>query len=281
VTEYSSDAYNGLTFGPDGVDGEYYPLIETPGFDGVGLDGGRLDGGVVGIGSAALASQPRTWTTSAEIIADTTANWQTKRDALAAATTKTQTYREYVSTRGGQVRTVFARVRNRDIPRDEQSDVRHYAVASIQFEATDTTVYGPLEVETLTGGTDDVVVDSAGWVDSWRWIWRVDGPATNPQLASSLSAAAIVRYVGTVPDGSSLVVELLPVGQVPGYYAKIIDTVDVADYRTAGVPAYSDLDGTTGKPPRWFPISPGEQTIGYSSTDGTDGCTFTWRPGFD
>ena len=59
------------------------------------------------------------------------------------------------------------------------------------------------------------------------------------------------------------------------------ETVDVADYRTAGVAAYSDLDGATGKPPRWFPISPGEQTIGYSSTDGTDGCTFTWRPGFD
>jgi len=67
--------------------------------------------------------------------------------------------------------------------------------------------------------------------------------------------------------------------------AKIVADADLAHYATTGIgdPAYGDLDGGaygSARPPQWFPISGGEQTISYASTSGSGGSTFTWRPGF-
>jgi hypothetical protein len=112
----------------------------------------------------------------------------------------------------------------------------------------------------------------------------VPGPVTNPRISSSLNASACVRYLGTIADGYTLVVELLPKGNAPGYYATVVTDANVANYRASTTSAYSSLDAGAsyaGVPPGWFGIEPGEQTISYSATSGTGGSTFVWREAFN
>lgn len=261
-----------------------YGLISTSDLDGREFTSGRLNGGFDGGSDLPSFAAPKGWVTQVDLSAADADDWQTLRNNLMAATAVAE-LGEYTIHREDDVWTVFAKVSDRAIPRDEASDVRHYGIASISFDAADPIAYGPTTTETFTGSSDSEVVDSAGWVDSYRWKWVVPGPVTNPQISSSVDASAVIRYVGTVPDNSNLVIELFPRGSSPGYYAKIVTDANLASYATTGVgtAAYGDLDGgasAPARPPQWFPISGGEQTITYAATSGTAGSTFLWRPGY-
>lgn len=292
MSELIYDQWQGLVFGDDGstnLNTTAYGLQESPGLNDLRFSGAGLDAPGTGLAHAPLYADARSWVTVIDLNASTAAYWEAKRDALLAATsitTNTATEAPYTITHRDTVRTVFARVISRDVPRDRNAMVSRFATASISFSSIDPVMYGPLETETFTGASDSEAIDSDGWVESWRWKWVVPGPVTNPMLSSNLHSSMVIRYVGSISSGYNLVVEQFPQGHSPGYYAKVVADADVDDYATIGVGtnAYGNLDrgpSGSGVPPRWFPVAGGEQTISYSATSGTAGSTWAWRPGFD
>ncbi len=277
------DTWNGLTFGHDGTD-EDYPLEATPGTYDANAGGENLAGGFGGAAVVPLFDRPARWSTRVAIRGADDATWRQRRDDLMAATA-TREILPYVSNEGSTSYTRFAQVVDRSIPRDSDGEVNHHTVASIDFYSPDPKSYGPIETLTFTGTSDSEVVTSDGWAVSERWVWTVPGPVTNPRLSSTAQPGATIRYLGTIASGLTLVVELLPRGWSPGYYAKVVANADVANFRTPGVGlnAYVNLDGGASganRPPQWFGIEPGAQTISYASTSGTGGSTLVWREAF-
>lgn len=282
------DTWGGLTFG-ENAGTEVYGLVETPGSHDLKFTGGSLSGTNAGVPHAPLYADARAWTTVVQISASTAAGWETKWKNLRAATSIASSYTTeapYVIVRRNDSRTIFARVTNRTIPRNRDSEVVWDTRGLVQFAAIDPILYGPTTTTTWTGGSDSDALNNTGWATTYRWKWVVPGPVTNPQISSSVDSAAVVRFLGTVPTGSNLVVELFPKGHAPGYIAKVVTDAQLATYATAGVgtSAYGNLDGGasgSARPPQWFGMEPGSQTISYSATSGTAGATFTWRIGED
>lgn len=283
------DTFEGLVFGEDEStpDDERYPLASTPGIEGIRFDGADLQAVGHGAGYAPMWADVRSWVSEIEIQAGTREAWDAKVAALRAATgidASRWTERPYSLTRGEVVRTIFARVVSRDFPRDRLSVENLYALASVGFAAIDPVIYGPEQTLTFTGASDSEALTPDGWTESFRWRWTVPGPVTNPQVSSSLGGT--IRYVGSISSTQTLVVECFPVGHSPGYYAKLVDDADVADYADpdVGTDVYGSLDGGASAsqiPPPWFPIGPDDVTISYSATSGTGGSTFAYREGFD
>ncbi len=289
MSSYVYDTYGGLTFGADSGTTPDYGLVDSPGLNDLGLSGTILDGSS-GDGAAVtpLWADARRWTTRVEIVGTDAADFDTKRDALLAATSLASNRfaeQEYVSSVRGTDRTAFARVVQRTIPRDEGTEIDNYAIASLTFAAMDPTLYGDEVTLTFTGSSDSEVINTTGWVPSYRWVWTVPGPVTNPQIASSASSLLKVRYAGTIADGETLVVKMYPRKVKPAVY-KIVADADVANVDTfsVGTWCYADMDGGTGaganRPPQWFPIEDGI-TVSYSATSGTGGSTLAYRPGYD
>ena len=283
MTEAVYDTWGGLTFGDNGTDPVTYGLIETDDLDGAEFDGDALTGGFDGEAATAQWATGKQWVERLDLTAAPGADWEALLDDLRAATARPDVG-EFVTHHRNTAYTRFASVVKRTIPRDANAVERGYGEAQIVFASSDPLAYGSTTATTLTDADPDAVVTSDGWVDSERWKWVVPGPVTNPQIASTVGGSAVVRYVGTIASGHHLVVELLPRGQVPGYYAKVVTTAELSTYQTVGVgnPAYGNLDGGAAGPdaPQWFPVAPGAQTLAFSCTSGTAGCTFTWRPGF-
>lgn len=282
MSELIYDTWNGEDFGHNGTT-QKYGLIQSDGLDDIKHSGSVLAGGFDGEAFAPMFTEGRAWVNTIDLVATSAEAWQALRDDLAAATAS-HDEGPYVIHHRDDTWTIFARVTNRSIPRNSDTVEKFYGVASVAYAATDPVAYGPTTTVTFTGGSDSEVVTSTGWVDSYRWKWVVPGPVTNPRISSTLDSSAVVRYVGTIADGDNLVVDLRPRGCVPGYYAKIVADADLADYDQAGVgtAAYGALDGGpsgSARPPQWFPIVPGAQTISYAATSGTAGSTFTWRAG--
>ena len=272
-----------VTFGHNGTT-QVYGLTRTDGLDDRDFDISSLVGGFDGGTQSSSFAEPRAWIDVLDLSAANGAGWQDLRDDLMRATASSAVGTYEIHHRD-DVWTLFARVTTRTIPRDANAMERHYGEAQVGFETADPMAYGPTDDITFTGTSDSEIIDSPGWSDSYRWKWVVPGPVTNPQISSSLDSSAVIRYVGSVGSTDNLVVELFPRGQVPGYIAKIVADADLAHYATTGIgdPAYGDLDGGaygSARPPQWFPIPGGEQTISYASTSGSGGSTFTWRPGF-
>lgn len=276
------DEWNGLDFGHNGTT-ETYPLVASPGIHAFATDGNTLSGGFDGVAQSARWATAKRFTTTIGIRGTSVSAYRTNRAAYLAATASTEVG-EYVVHDGDDTYTYFARVVDRDMPRDAEGEVFHNVEASITFEVLDGKYYKPTETLTFTGTSDSEAVTSDGWAASERWVWTVPGPVTNPQISSNLHAGATVRYVGTIADGYTLVVELLPRGSAPGYYAKVVTDANVATYRTAaGTNAYPFLDAGasySGQPPGWFAFEPGAQTISYAATSGTLGSTLVWREAF-
>ena len=283
MTEAVYDTWDGLTFGDNGTDPVTYGLIETDDLDGAEFDGDALTGGFDGEAATAQWATGKQWVERLDLTAAPGADWEALLNDLRAATARPDVG-EFVTHHRNTAYTRFASVVKRTIPRDANAVERGYGEAQIVFASSDPLAYGSTTATSLTDADPDAVVTSDGWVDSERWKWVVPGPVTNPQIASTVGGSAVVRYVGTIASGHHLVVELLPRGQVPGYYAKVVTTAELSTYQTVGVgnPAYGNLDGGAAGPdaPQWFPVAPGAQTLAFSCTSGTAGCTFTWRPGF-
>lgn len=180
---------------------------------------------------------------------------------------------------GQTERFVFVRCVAQQIPTEFETSDR-YLAARCQFAlaSNDAQVYGAeVEVELAPAATTTIT----GTIPSREGRLRavIAGPATNPQLASSLDASAKVRYVGTVASGSNLVLEWSP-----GYLlTKVVADADLGDEAAYGVGTnvYGALDGGSGaganRPPQWFPLTYGAQTITYTTTAGAGECTLTYR----
>lgn len=276
------DEWGGLVFGHNGTT-EQFPLVASPGIHAFATDGNTLSGGFDGVAQSARWATAKRFTTVVGVRGTSAATYRANRAAYLAATASTEVG-EYVVHDDTDTYTYFARVVDRDMPRDAEGEVFHNVEASITYEVLDGKCYGPNATLTFSGASDSEAITSDGWVASERWVWTVPGPVTNPQISTSLHTGATVRYAGTVADGYTLVVELLPRGSAPGYYAKIVTDANVATYRTAsGSNAYGDLDAGasySGQPPGWFAIEPGAQTISYAATSGTLGSTFVYREAF-
>lgn len=283
-TIYVYDTWNSLVFGDNGTDPITYGLISSTGLEDVANRGEALSGGFGGTADSALWPNARSWTTVLDLSAAPGDDWQTLLDDLRAATADVEVH-AYVMSKLGTTYTIYAKVDRRQLPRDRDAIESGYGEGQLVFVASDPVIYGDATTATFTGGSDTDVIDSPGWVGSERWVWTVPGPCTNPQISSDFNADAVVRYSGTIASGSNLVVELLPRGQVPGFYAKIVTDADLATYQTTGVgtAAYGSLDGGASgvEIPQWFPVVPGEQTLTFSCTSGTPGCTFVWRAGYN
>lgn len=277
------DEWNGLDFGHNGTT-ETYPLVATPGIHAFATDGTTLSGGFDGVAQSPRWSTAKRFQTVIGIRGSNASTYRTNRANYLAATASSEVG-EYVVHDGDDTYTYFARVVDRDIPRDAEGEVFHNVEVTITFEVLDGRCYGNAKTLTFTGSSDSEAITSVGWAPSERWVWTVPGPVTNPQVSNSLHAGACVRYVGTIADGYTLVVELLPRGSVPAYYAKVVTDANVATYRTAsGTAAYPNLDAGasySGQPPGWFAVEPGAQTIAYAATSGTGGSTFVYREGFN
>lgn len=260
--------WRGLIFGDDGETATAYPWTSANGVEDLAMSGGLLPGGALdGAGVAPLRADASSWLSIVDIYGTDEAAYITQRDALKAATWRNtdpmleEPYDIYVGTEEPVTR--FARVVNRSIPTDENSLVRRYAVAQIVFESSDPLTYTAVQDVELDP-TDTHTFTCAGWAPSERWSATIVGPVTNPQVRSSIDSSAIVRYNGTVPEGSTLLLELGP--------RSLVCTLD-------GDNVYGSMDGGIGsnRIAQWFPIVPGEQTISYFAAGGTGTCTFAWR----
>lgn len=284
MSEFVYDTWGGLTLGDNGTDPVTYGLIRTGGLEDIAFDGDPIQGSFDGEASTAMRAVSRSWTTELDLAQGPGAARQTLLNNLRTATASAAEG-EYVIYDRDTVYTIFAHVVKRSLPRDADMIERGYGEGSVTFGAYDPVIYGPENEDTFDAETGELVVTSDGWVGSERWTWVVDGPATNPQIASTVGDTAIIRYVGSVASGHHLVVELLPKGQIPGYRAKVVTTAQLPNYRTVGVGTnvYGAMDGGSAgaRIPQWFPVVPGAQTVTYSATSGAGESRFTWRAGFN
>lgn len=282
------DTWGGLTFG-ENAGTEVYGLVESPGSYDLKFTGGTLTGTNSGVPHGPLWADARSWNTVLTVSSSTAAGWETKWKNLRSATSIASSFTTeapYVIVRRNDTRTIYARVTGRSIPRNRDTEVVWDTRAIVQFAAIDPVIYGPTQTESFTGGSDSAALNNTGWATTHRWKWVVPGPVTNPQISSSIDSSAVIRFVGTVATGSNLVVERFPKGHAPGYIAKVVTDAQLASYATDGIgtAAYSNLDGGPSgstRPPQWFGMEPGSQTISYSATSGTAGSDFTWRIGED
>lgn len=274
--------YNGVKFGWDGTS-DPYPLISGQGVDNLRHSGGIITAsGTDGGAPTPLDISAASWLTTVEVTGGDLDAFMTRSDALKAATVKPPGVTElaYDVVIDDVVRTRFARCTDRQIPHDEPALVRFYAVAQLEFTATDPMVYGPEQNYTLD--IDETYAwTSAGWAPAWRWEAIIAGPVTNPSVsASGLGSSAHIRYVGTIADNYNLVLHNTPRQR----WAKVVTDADLANVAepTIGENAYGSLDGGpfgAGRPPGWFPIATDSVSVSFDATAGSGTCDFTWREG--
>jgi hypothetical protein len=238
---------------------------------------------------APMRSRPRSWILDCTVFADTPDQLAAELDTLHAAWLPAadrleQTPFDFTLT-GQAERTLFARCTAIQVGTSfETADRYRAAHVQIGFEALDPQAYGPeITIGPLDPGDSFEVVGTLPHLEP-RWKLVVDGPVTLPQIASSIGPWAVVRWGstndGAIPlvSGRSLVLDVSPKGLI----ARRLPSVDVDDYRSrdVGENAYPQLDGGAAarkRPPQWFPLVPGTQTITYSAYSGSGTATFTYR----
>jgi len=265
----ASDIYhtwNGLTFGSvDGV--ETYGLLDAEGLDDLSSDADNLGGTGDGSGIGALYLNAGSWVTSLDFRASAEAAMIVKRDDLKEATIPAANRRAvapYVIHHGTDiVRTVYARVTQRTLPTNREMLQFLVAECDIAFEAPDPTLYGPTATVVLDP-TDSATITNSGPVVSGRWSAVIEGPVVNPRLVSSVGH--VIRYVGYIPDGDTLTLDLWPRG---------------GSWTLEGANIYGRLDGgSSSRLPDWLQFAPGSQTVTYTVASGSGTCTLTTRSAY-
>lgn len=272
--------YRDETWGADSVD--HVQVLAAPGLENFTADPRNLSGSGDGASAGALALQPMPFVLSLLVLADDADDMATKlapiRAAMHPTADRAAEYPLRFTVDGEDPKTVFARCVQQDIP-SEFTTADRYLAATCNFamEANDPTTWGD-EVSVSLDPAETVVITGTVDTAAIRWKASIAGAVANPQLSSSLAASAVVRYVGSVASGSHLVLDRRP----RSLLTKTCTTAQLATVGTYGVgaEAYGALDGgasASSRPPQWFPLTEGAQTITYATTAGTGVCTFTYR----
>lgn len=268
------------TWGTDSTD--HVQVLAAPGIENFTADPRNLSGPGDGASTGALALQPLPFVLTLLVLADDADDMATKlapiRAAMWPTTDRSAEYPLRFTVDGEDPKTVFARCVQQDIP-SEFTTADRYLAATCNFamEANDPVTWGN-EVTVALDPAETVVITGTVDATAIRWRASIAGAVTNPQLSSSIASSAVVRYVGSVASGSHLVLDR----HHRSLLTKTCTTAQLATVDTYGVGThvYGALDGgasASSRPPQWFPLSDGAQTITYATTSGTGVCTFTYR----
>lgn len=265
--------WRGETWGAFGSDVQ---VVEAPGLEDIDAtaqssDGGGMDGSSV----MPVWQKPLEFTVKLVVFADTTADMADAMDTLKAKTAPLGSDRASVwplvyTIDGQEARTVFARVVRRSPPTAfDTSDRYQAAEVLVSFECPEPITYIAEQTSDELAVGDTVAIDCAGWVPSQRWSVTFTGPLTNPQISSNAVAGWCVRYTGVaLGAGDSLTIDLAP---------RSVDLALTIDAVTSDPSAYMDGGSGSNRPPVWFPIVPGAQTITFDADAGAGSCVFSWR----
>lgn len=278
--------FNGQTWGTHnpGQDGTY--VLRAPGLEGWSVAAGSMTNNRDGATVAVSRINPRAFTITLLVLQDDYSGMasamSTLMTALYPSDDRTALLPLTFTLDGQSARTVFARVTDVQLPTEFATNDRYRsAEVVVAFESPDPQTYTTAAgTEVSLDPTDTVAPAGTIASSEGRWQAVIAGPATNPQLASSIASTAVARYVGTIASGSNLVLHVSP-----GYLlAKVVTDADLADVEIIGVGtnAYESMDrgaSASNRPPFWFPITSGSQTITYTTASGAGVCTFTyWVP---
>ncbi len=268
-----------------GTFGEPVQITAAPGLEDYSADAPAVTGASDGASAGPLRLRPRSWMLDLVVLGDSAEEVNDELDDLYAAwlpdDDRTAQHPFDFTIEGQDPRTLFARCTGIQVGTAfDTADRRIAASVQVAFEALDPQAYAePVETDPLDPSDTTVIVGTLPSSEP-RWKLVVSGPSTNPQIASSIGAWAVVRYVGEVGEGESLVLDVSPRGLV----TKLVDTTDLADYtdREVGENVYGSLDGgaaASNRPPQWFPLDLGSQTITFSASAGAGTAELTyWLP---
>lgn len=244
-------------------------VLEAPGLEDWGTSSSSMGGFGDGGATPVTWQKPGSFTVSLLLLAETDAAMAVLLDGVKAVTQHNDdrytTFPLVYTIAGQDPLTVYARAVNRTPPTDMQTRDRFRACnVLIQFESDDPLTYTAQQTSAALDRGDTLSITGEGWAPSMRWTATIEGPVVNPQISSSLDASAVVRYVGTVAGGETLVLAVTPRSRT---------------HHKDGVSVYPAMDGgaSSGRPPQWFPIVAGAQTLTFNGTSGAGTCTFAWR----